>query len=112
MKNLGLLLIPSLLIGCIDTGDDTSGTNVSVSETGNVEGSVSDSSSGAKLANVSVFIGASTTTTSNSSGTYSFSSVETGNRTITASLSGYKDYSGVVDVVKGTTVTHNGSSSF
>lgn len=107
MKHLGLLLIPSLLFGCIDTGDDGSGTNVSVNETGNVEGSVTDSSTSEKIPNVEVFIGSSTSTTTNSSGVYSISSVDTGTRTITASIDGYQSYSGSIEVIKGTTSPHH-----
>ena len=107
MKHLALLLIPPLLYGCIDTGDDASGTEVSVTETGNVEGVVTDSSTSQPIQNVSVFIGSSTSDNTTSSGVYSIGSVDTGTRTITASLTGYESYSGAVSITKGTTISHN-----
>ena len=103
-KLLLLTLMVPLVTGCLES--DEGGTEVSVNTTGNIEGQIIDSVTSAPLASVSVAVGTNTATT-NSSGVYTINSVNTGSRTVTASLNGYQAYSDTATIEKGTTITFN-----
>lgn len=97
-------LIGAFLCACGAAGGG--GTNVSVNDIGNVEGTVTDASSNAALAGVTVQIGDKTATTADN-GIYSITDLAVGSRTITATKTGYQNYNGTATVTKGTTVTQN-----
>jgi len=104
LKVLGFIgLIILALFGC---GEFEKGTTVTVSETGNVEGTVTAALSNAPLSGVTVQIGDKSDVTGDN-GVYSIQDIDVGTRTITATKTGYQNYSGTVEVEKGTTVIHN-----
>lgn len=94
----------TLLAGCGAAGGG--GTNVSISDVGNVEGTVTDATSGAPVSGATVQVGDKSATT-NASGVYSITDLAVGSRTITATKTGYQNYNGTVTVTKGTTITQN-----
>ena len=73
---------------------------------GVVKGIVTDETTGNALENVLVNIGSIDTKTDNE-GHYQLTGVEAGSKTITAQKSGYKEYSGTVDVKAGEIVSHD-----
>ena len=106
MKNfLYLALLPPLITGCLG-GDDGGGTEATVTDKGNIGGTVTDFVSGSALSSVAVSVG-STTTITNSSGVFTLNSLDAGSRTVTATLTGYDNHSGTATVSKGTTITYN-----
>lgn len=76
------------------------------STTGAVKGIVTDESTGTALENVLVNIGSIDTKTDNE-GRYQLTGIEAGSKTITAQKSGYKEYSGTVEVKTGEIVSHD-----
>jgi len=77
---------------------------------GNVAGTVTDATSGSALSGVSVSIndGIGTTTgTTDANGAYTLYNVQNGARTITATFTGYDNYSASITVPNGSTLTHN-----
>lgn len=103
LRSLILILFVAVFITACGAGGG--GTNVTVSDVGNVEGGVSDTT-GAALSGVTVQIGDKTATTG-TNGVYSITDLAVGNRTITATKTGYQNNNGTVTVTKGTTVTQN-----
>lgn len=97
-------LIGAFLCACGAAGG--SGTNVSVNDVGNIEGTVTDATSGAVIAGVTVQVGDKSNVTGNN-GVYSIQDLDVGSRTATATKTGYQNYNGTVTVTKGTTVTQN-----
>lgn len=88
MRKLLYRFIPAALILALSLGacgGGTGGTNVSLTDTGNVNGVVRDVS-GNLLAGVTVSIGSVSSTTAN--GAYNLNSVPVGSVTITATASG------------------------
>jgi len=84
----------------------TSWTQMTAEGYGNVSGTVTDITNSNVIANVSVAVGG-TVTTSDVNGLYALSSLSSGAHTITASIAGYNSYSSSVTVVTNTTVTKN-----
>lgn len=76
------------------------------SQTGNVEGTVTDNSTGKAIKDVQVFIG-DTEDETNRKGYYKLSGIEQGDHTIQALKCGYQDYSGTVTITSGQTTTFN-----
>lgn len=77
---------------------------------GNVAGTVTDATSGSALSGVSVSVndGIGTTTgTTDANGAYTLYNVQNGARTITATMTGYDNYSASITVPNGSTLTHN-----
>lgn len=104
-----LLRYPVLMLAMLvfaACGTSGGGTNVTVSDTGNVEGKVTDTITGNLLAGVTVQIG-NQTVTSGTNGVYTISNLSVGSRTITAALTGYQGYNGEVSIQKGTTIKHD-----
>lgn len=97
-------LIAAFLCACGTAAKD--GTNVTISDIGNVEGTVTDATTGTPISGVTVQIGDKSNVTG-SNGVYSIQDLAVGSRTITATKTGYQNYNGTVTVTKGTTVTHN-----
>jgi hypothetical protein len=67
---------------------------------------VTNSVTGDPLSNVVVTIG-DKADSSSSTGVYNLSSIEVGSRSITATLSGYQNYTNTVSIQKGITTSHN-----
>ncbi|MFI3295788.1 MAG: carboxypeptidase regulatory-like domain-containing protein [Rikenellaceae bacterium] len=81
---------------------------LTVATTGGISGSVLDSESSSALSGVEITIsGSDLSTTSGSSGAFSFSDLAAGSYTLTASLSGYISTSESVTVKAGETSTLN-----
>lgn len=99
-----LLVVMALLTACGAAGGG--GTDISVSDVGNVEGTVTDASTGTALSGVTVQVGDKSDVTGDN-GVYSIQDIDVGSRTITATITGYQSHSGTVTVSKGTTVSHN-----
>ena len=74
--------------------------------TGSVTGIVTDSVSSEAIESVTVTVG-STQATSSSTGAYNLGGITSGVQAITASKSGYDNYSSSVTVIADSTVTHN-----
>jgi molybdopterin-binding protein len=91
------------LAACGTTG---SGTNVSVTDTGNIEGTVKDVLTGEVVTDVTVQIGTQAAITG-TNGVYSVANLSVGSRTISASKSGYQIYNGTVIIEKGKTINQN-----
>lgn len=98
------LLLNLFLYGCGAGGGG--GTNVSVSDVGNVEGTVTDASTGAALSSVTVQIGDKSDVTGDN-GVFSIQDIDVGSRTVTASKTGYQSYNGSTTILKGTTANQN-----
>ncbi len=99
-----MLLIAAFLYACGAAGGG--GTDISVSDLGNVEGTVTDASTGAALSGITVQIGDKSDVTGDN-GIYSIQDLDVGSRTVTATKTGYQDYNGTVTVTKGTTIASN-----
>ena len=107
MKTIkSFILIPLIAAFLCACGASGGGTNVSVSDVGNVEGTVTDASTGTALSGVTVQIGDKTATTGDN-GVFSIQDLDVGSRTVSATKTGYQSYSGTVTITKGTTVSHN-----
>lgn len=99
-----LLVVMALFTACGAAGGG--GTDISVSDVGNVEGTVTDASTGTALSGVAVQIGDKSDVTDDN-GVYSIQDIDVGSRTITATKTGYQSHSGTVTISKGTTVSHD-----
>lgn len=75
--------------------------------TGTVTGTVTSAATGAEIAGATVSTDTAQSTTTSSTGTYTLTGVPTGNRTVTASATGYVSASQVVSVTSGGTTMAN-----
>jgi len=103
LRHFATILSLLTLVAC---GGGTSGTNITVMDTGNVAGTVKDSVTGNVISGVTVQIGTSAAVTG-SNGGYSMTDLNIGSRSISATKSGYRDINDAVTVQKGITVTHD-----
>lgn len=102
----GWLFTALLVVVVAGCGAAKDGTNVTISDIGNVEGTITDATSGTPISGVTVQIGDKSNVTGNN-GVYSIQDLAVGSRTVTAAKNGYQNYNGTVTVTKGTTVSHN-----
>ena len=103
VKNIFLYFALFMTLVILAACGATGGSTATVSDVGNVEGAVTDATTGNAIAGVTVQIGNQTVTTG-VNGVYTLSNLTVGSRTITANKTGYLDYSGDVTIQKGTTV--------
>ena len=98
LRMLAAILAMYIFTGCGSAGTSTTdqqGTSVTVSEFGNVEGTVKDALTNSPVSGVSIQIGEKVSSTSET-GFYSIQGVNTGTRTVMATKAGYDSYSGTV----------------
>ncbi len=103
VNSLFALAIVFMIAGCDSI---SSGTSVTVTDVGDVEGTVTDSATGNAILGVTVQIGDKSNTTG-ISGVFTLQTLTVGSRTITASKAEYNTYTDTVTIYKGTTVILN-----
>jgi len=105
-KFLAMLLIAAFLTACGGGGSDNNDNGESSTAKGTVSGFVTDNDSGAIVKNVTVKASGKETTTGGN-GAYEIEDVNTGEITISASKTGYTDYSDKVTVSDGQSTSHD-----